>query len=278
MRARSMSRVRERKATPAKRFAATLLNILSTLLLVAAVCFTVAVVAITLTSKDGTASIAGWKPYVVLSDSMQKDFQVGDVVVTRAVDPADIRPGDIIAFSSIDPDANGQVFTHKVREATTYQGEPAFVTYGTTTGDNDAYPALASHVQGRFVFSVPKAGYVFDFFKSPMGYVVLVLIPFSILIGLQVAHIVRMVRDMQGADAADAASELAERERALVAERSRADAMQAELTRLRASAAQSAPHGAARHDSALHGSVQPEGNRARESSAASKQGGGRHFK
>ena len=266
-----MSGVRERKASPARRFARAFLNIFSTLLLVAAVCFTVAVLAITLTSKDGTASIAGWKPYVVLSDSMQKDFQVGDVVVTHAVDPADIRPGDIIAFSSIDPDANGQVFTHKVREATTYQGEPAFVTYGTTTGDNDAYPALASHVQGRFALLVPKAGYVFDFFKSPIGYVVLVLIPFSILIGLQVVNIVRMVREMQGADAAnvaDAMSELARRESALVAERARADAMEAELVRLRASSAHAASHGREQSKEGLSNEV----------IAANDQGRGRHFK
>lgn len=198
------------------------LNVLTTVIFLAAVAFTVVVVATTLVSGKGEASLFGWKPYVVLSDSMQKDFQVGDMVVTREVDASTLVPGDIIAFESIDPNSYGEVFTHKIREATEYEGEPAFTTYGTTTGDNDEYPALVSRVQGKFAFAIPKAGYVFDFFKSPMGYVVLVLIPFSILIGLQIRNIVRLLREGNDQQAA-----------ALASERERVADMQAEIDRLR---------------------------------------------
>lgn len=206
-----------------KRVLSVLANVLSTIIFVAALLFTVIVVATTLTSRGGEASLLGWKPYVVLSDSMQQDFQVGDIVVTREVDDAaSLQPGDIISFESIDPDAYGEVFTHRIREATEYEGEPAFVTYGSTTGDDDTYPALASRVLGKLEFVIPKAGYVLDFFKSPAGYVVLVLIPFSILIGLQVRNIVRLVRE-----------DRAEQQRALMAEQRRVAEMEAEIERLR---------------------------------------------
>lgn len=200
----------------------SVLNVLTTVIFLAAVAFTVVVVATTLVSGAGEASLFGWKPYVVLSDSMQKDFQVGDIAVTHRVDPATLAPGDIIAFESVDPNSYGEVFTHKIREVIEYEGEQAFTTYGTTTGDNDEYPALASRVQGKFAFSIPKAGYVFDFFKSPMGYVVLVLIPFSVLIGLQIRNIVRLLREGNDRQAA-----------ALASERERMADIQAELDRLR---------------------------------------------
>ena len=220
-----------------KRSAANgVLNVLTTVILVVALAFTVVVVATTITSGKGEASLFGWKPYVVLSDSMQQDFQVGDIVVTREVDPATLQPGDIIAFATIDPDNYGEVFTHKIRESTVYEGEAAFVTYGTTTGDNDEYPALASRVQGKYAFAIPKAGYVFDFFKSPAGYVVLVLIPFTVLIALQIRNIVRLLRE----------GKESESRAALDAERRRVAQMEAELARLRASAAAGSPqaHGA----------------------------------
>lgn len=213
----------EFKLPVARRVLSVLANVLSTLIFIAALLFTVMVVATTLTSRGGEASLFGWKPYVVLSDSMQQDFQVGDIVVTREVDDAaSLQPGDIISFESIDPDAYGEVFTHRIREATEYEGEQAFVTYGSTTGDDDAYPALASRVLGKLEFVIPKAGYAFDFFKSPAGYVVLVLIPFSILIGLQVRNIVRLVRE-----------DRAEQARALLAEQRRVAEMEAEIERLR---------------------------------------------
>lgn len=205
-------------------------NVLTTVIFVAAVCFTVVVVATTLASGKGEVTFFGWKPYIVLSDSMQSEFQVGDIAVSREVDPATLQPGDIVTFASIDPDSYGEIFTHKIREETEHEGQPAFVTYGTTTGDNDAYPAPFSRVVGRYAFHVPKAGYVFEFFKSPMGYVVLVLVPFGILIGLQVRNFLRLLNE-----------ERRQRTLALANGQRRVVEMQTEIDRLRARARMPVP-------------------------------------
>lgn len=199
------------------------ISVLTTVIFVVALLFTLVVVATTLSSRGGEATFFGWKPYIVLSDSMQTEFQVGDIAVSRAVDVSTLDEGDIITFESIDPDNYGEVYTHKIRERTTYEGQPAFTTYGTTTGDDDLYPALESKVVGEYVFAIPKAGYAFDFFKSPAGYVVLVLIPFSILIGLQIRNIVRLVKEGR-----------ADQSAALAAEQQRVREMQEEIDRLRA--------------------------------------------
>lgn len=135
--------------------------------------------------------------------------------------PSALQPGDIISFESIDPNAYGEIITHRIREATEYEGKAAFITYGPTAGDNDAYPAPASRVEGKLAFVIPKAGYVFDFFKSPAGHVVLVLIPFSVLIGLQIRNIIRLVRGDREAQ-----------QRALVEEQKRVNEMEAEIERL----------------------------------------------
>lgn len=206
----------------ARRIVNRIANVLTTIIFLAALAFTVLMVATTLSSKGGEATFFGWKPYIVLSESMQTEFQVGDIAVSRTVDTSTLQEGDIITFESIDPDNYGEIYTHKIRERTTYEGQSAFITYGTTTGDDDLYPALESKVVGEYVFAIPKAGFVFDFFKSPAGYVVLVLIPFSILIGLQIRNIVRLVKEGR-----------AEQSAALVAEQARVREMQTEIDRLR---------------------------------------------
>ncbi|WP_165247779.1 signal peptidase I [Adlercreutzia sp. ZJ141] len=202
------------------------LNVATTAIFVAALAFTLIVVGTTLTSKGGEVSFFGWKPYVVLSDSMQTEFQVGDIAVSHVVDPNNVQAGDIITFLSIDPNAYGEAVTHKVRERTEYEGELAFITYGTTTGIDDAYPALASHVTGEFAFAIPKAGYLFQFFKSPAGYVVLVLIPFAILIGLQMRNFFRLVNKKKEQQAV---AQLHEIEK----QRQQIEALKAEIARLR---------------------------------------------
>lgn len=203
------------------------LNVVTTIIFVVALAFTLVVVALTLTSHGGEVSIFGWKPYVVLSDSMKPVFQAGDVAVSHPVDVDSVQPGDIITFSSIDPNSYGEAVTHKVRELTEYEGEPAFITYGTTTGVDDAYPALAQHVTGEFAFAIPGAGHIFEFFKSPMGYVVLVLIPFSVFIGLQVRNFVRLLKEDKTRRETTQADQLEE-------QRKQIEFMQQEIERLRA--------------------------------------------
>ena len=211
-------------------------NILTVLILIFALCMT-AFTIISVRTLGGNANILGYKPYIVLSDSMRDTFQVGDISVSKAVDPATLEPGDIVTFTSIDPDHYGEVITHKIREITTYEGQPAFVTYGTTTGEGDAYPAPFDQVVGEYVFRVPKLGYFFQFLKTPAGYVTVILLPFLVLIGLQIVRFVRLI----GQYRKEQKVQLDETQSELEAERAESRRMREELARLRAQVGGSHP-------------------------------------
>lgn len=211
-------------------------NILTVLILIFALCMT-AFTIISVRTLGGNANILGYKPYIVLSDSMRDTFQVGDISVSKAVDPATLEPGDIVTFTSIDPDHYGEVITHKIREITTYEGQPAFVTYGTTTGEDDAYPAPFDQVVGEYVFRVPKLGYFFQFLKTPAGYVTVILLPFLVLIGLQIVRFVRLI----GQYRKEQKVQLDETQSELEAERAESRRMREELARLRAQVGGSHP-------------------------------------
>lgn len=127
-------------------------RVLTILLLIFAVFVMVFTVISVSTVGKADADFLGFKPNIVLSDSMQDTFAVGDLEVSRKVDPESLAAGDIITFRSIDPANYGSVITHKIREITTYEGGLAFVTYGTTTGVDDAYPVPADKVLGKYVF------------------------------------------------------------------------------------------------------------------------------
>ena len=79
----------------------------------------------------------GYKAFIVLSDSMSAtDFDAGDLVIVKEVDPATLKEGDIISYTSQNSSNYGEIVTHKIRRLTTdANGEPGFVTYGTTPRD-----------------------------------------------------------------------------------------------------------------------------------------------
>ena len=204
-------------------------KVLTIVILAFAICVTIfTVISVNTVGKD--ADLFGYKPYIVLSDSMKDTFAVGDLAVSKKVDPETLQVGDIITFESIDPSNYGETVTHKIREITTYEGEPAFITYGTTTGADDSYPVPFDNVIGKYVFSLPKMGYFFEFLKSPSGYVLVILIPFLLLIALQGVRFFKLMRQYKSEQQAQLRAQEAEIE----AERMEARKMKEELERLRA--------------------------------------------
>lgn len=205
-------------------------RIITTVILIFSVCVMIfTVISVNTVGKD--ADFLGYKPYIVLSDSMKDTFAVGDLSVSKAVeDPGTLEPGDIITFTSIDPSNYGAVITHKIREITEYEGEPAFVTYGTTTGVDDSYPVPFDNVIGEYKFRLPKMGYFFEFLTTPAGYVTVILIPFLVLIALQGAKFFRLVRQYRAEQQAELDTQRAQ----AAAELEEARRMKEELERLKA--------------------------------------------
>ena len=146
------------------------------------------------TSFNNQQGVLGYQFFVVLSDSMSGVFDVGDVVVSKTVDPVELEAGDIITFKSIDPAFYDLVVTHQIHEVTTYEGELAFETKGVATGAVDASPVPADNVLGQYRFRIPSAGYVFDFIRSSTGYLILILLPFTVLLVLLTIRFIRLYK------------------------------------------------------------------------------------
>ena len=128
-------------------------------------------------------SLFGYKAFIVLSDSMSKtDFDAGDLVLIKQVDPSTLKEGDIISYTSQNAASFGETVTHKIRKLTTdAEGEAGFITYGTTTDTDEETAVTNPFVLGKYSFSIPKVGLFFQFLKTTAGYIVCILVPFMIL-------------------------------------------------------------------------------------------------
>lgn len=210
-------------------------KILSSVLVWMVVLFAVGMMIFTIISVNtfdrNDRAVFGHKMYIVLSDSMSAtDFAAGDLVVVKEVDPSTLREGDIIAFMSQGSDSYGQMMTHKIRTRTTTEnGEPGFITYGTTTGVDDEGIVTYPYVQGKYVFAIPKLGSFFTFMKTPIGYLVCILLPFMLLILYQGVNCVRIFRQYKK----EQMQELQDEKDAIAAERRRTEEMMAQMLKLK---------------------------------------------
>jgi len=126
----------------------------------------------------------GYKLYIVFSDSMAKtDFDAGDLILVKETDPTTLQPGDIITYMSQNSENYGQVVTHKIRRLVRdAQGNPGFVTYGTTTDVDDETIVTYPYILGKHEGTIPKVGTFFNFLKTPQGYFLCIFLPFMLLI------------------------------------------------------------------------------------------------
>ena len=165
----------------------------------------------------------GYKAFIVLSDSMSKtDFNAGDLVLVKEVDPATLQEGDIIAYTSQNTANYGETVTHKIRRLTTdASSEPGFITYGTTTDTDDETVVTYPYVLGKYSSHIPKVGTFVQFLKSTPGYIVCILVPFLVLILLEGVRCIRLFRKYK-----------AEQQAQLQAERDKIEADRAETQRM----------------------------------------------
>lgn len=171
-------------------------NILVWAVVVIAVCMMIFTI-VSVTTFDRTdRSIFGYKAFIVLSDSMKAtDFAAGDLVLVKNVDPSTLKEGDIISYTSQNAENYGQTVTHKIRSVTTdAQGNPGFITYGTTTNTDDETIVTYPYILGKYQFRLPKVGTFFEFLKTTPGYIVCILVPFLILILNQGVQAIRLFR------------------------------------------------------------------------------------
>jgi signal peptidase len=215
-------------------------NIFSTVLIWLLVAVTVAVMVFTIVSVNtfnrNDRNIFGYKAYVVLSDSMRASgINAGDLILVKQTDPTTLQAGDIIAYISQNSESYGQTITHMIREKTLdANGNPGFITYGTTTGVDDETVVTYPFILGKYQTALPKVGTFFQFLKTPQGYIVCILIPFLMLIiyqGLNCVKIFKMYK-------AEQMAELQAEKDALEAQRKQSEAMMAQLLAMQQQMAQ----------------------------------------
>ena len=209
-----------------------IMSVLSTLMMIVAVCVMVFTIISVNTFNRQDRSLMGYKAFIVLSDSMSAtDFDAGDLVLTKDVNPAELQEGDIIAYISENPDNYGEVVTHKIR---TVNSDGTFTTYGTTTDTDDAYPVSWEQVLGKYDKAIPKVGAFFNFLKTTPGYICCIFVPFALLIMMQGLNTVKLFKQYKREQQEDIDRQKAELEQ----ERLETKAMMEELLAMKREPAQ----------------------------------------
>jgi len=121
------------------------------------------------------------KAYIVQSGSMQPAIKTGSVVISS---PAPIfSPGEVVTYRQTPGSKN--LITHRIEARYFPDGidkDPVYQTSGDANEDFDPGHIEHSQVVGKVILTIPYLGYVANFAKQPYGFILLVIVPATIVI------------------------------------------------------------------------------------------------
>ena len=116
--------------------------------------------------------IFGYKPFIVLSGSMENEINVGDLVFVKEVETDELNTGDIIAFR----DEDNIVTTHRITKIVKNEkNEVCFETKGDNNNTEDSELACYSKVEGKYSGKIAKIGSIIIFVQKPLGFIVMMM-------------------------------------------------------------------------------------------------------
>lgn len=121
---------------------------------------------------DEVPGFMGYKPFIVLSGSMEPVFYPGDLVVVKEQPAESLERGDIIAFRE-----GESVTTHRVQTVSAQEGQVQYITKGDNNNTEDKITVTDEMVEGVYLFRVSGLGNVAMFLQTPTGMLLFIALP-----------------------------------------------------------------------------------------------------
>ncbi len=164
----------EKKPKKPKKVLNTVINVILVIaIIIAVVCTYISFVT---SSGNGTPSIFGLQLLSIQTNSMSPTINHGDLIIDTAVDPADLRRGDIITYWTI---INGEKVLNTHRIEGIYDGGDflVFETKGDANTSADPLTVNQKEIIGKYRFRIPGLGKVFDYLQTSTGFLIVVVVP-----------------------------------------------------------------------------------------------------
>lgn len=155
------------------------LGIILCLVLIPVIVINVVLIVSNLKDPDHMPGVAGIRPTIVLSGSMEPAFYPGDVILIKDTDhPEALQVGDVVCYQY-----SGKATTHRVMQVLESEGKISYVTKGDNNNVEDRLAVEPDQIEGVWTGTrIPKLGNVLMFAQTSMGMLVLIICPLAALL------------------------------------------------------------------------------------------------
>lgn len=126
---------------------------------------------------DKVPDFFGYKPFIVLSGSMEPEFFAGDLVIVREEPAESLAEGDIISFRQ-----GGAVITHRIQKINLQDGQRIYTTKGDNNNVEDNFTVTDNMIEGVYIYKISGLGNGAIFMQTPLGMILFIALPLILFI------------------------------------------------------------------------------------------------
>ena len=122
--------------------------------------------------SNNNLSIGGFRVFMIVSESMKGEYDIGDILVSRSVSEDKINIGDNVTYLGEEKELKGLIITHKVIKKYTKDGEVIFVTKGLANEVED--PSIRyDQIYGKVIYKTYALSFIAKLMNNKLTYYVL---------------------------------------------------------------------------------------------------------
>lgn len=127
----------------------------------------------------------------VLTGSMEPKIPKGSVVINQWADQKNLKVGDVITYQH-PSDKKIIYITHRIVKIDKTGLLWRFETKGDANPAPDFGVITQAGTEGKVILTIPLIGYLIEFFKTPVGFILLIALPLLIFIVQQIRDVLRL--------------------------------------------------------------------------------------
>lgn len=136
--------------------------------------------------SNNKLSLFNYRIFAVATGSMKPKYNIGDVLISKDVEPSKLKVGDNISYLGTQSNFKGKVITHQiVKIEKDEDGKLLFHTKGIANLVEDPV-VKESQVYGKVIYKTILLSYIYKLVSTSTGFGLIIVIPLILIVGYEI--------------------------------------------------------------------------------------------
>ena len=142
-------------------------------------------------TSNNSISIGGYRIFAVVTGSMVPKYEVGDVLISKEIEPSEIKVGDTVVYKGEVGGFKDKFVTHQIQSINKQEdGTYKFITKGISNIEAD--PEISeTQVYGKIIYKVKTLSLISKLISNVYVFYFFIFVPMAIIIYKQIRNLIK---------------------------------------------------------------------------------------